>query len=298
MVDLQVLELFAGIGGAASVLGEDRITAAIDINREAGVVYQANFSGQYHIREIESISDSEFRRWNSDLWWLSPPCQPYSRRGKFGDLQDTRSCALLRIIDALSSCQPAHLALENVVGFQSSEACARLAKWLDSSGYKRQSIELCPTDFGWPNRRPRFYLIASKLSLVPWQPLKHIEISWTKMIEPIQFSGSTKHLWLSVQDQAKYLAAFDRMIDGVNRPTACFAGSYGKTWIHAGSYLQTPEGLRRFSPREVARFLGFPETFVLPELDECVEQTDRKLWKLLGNSLSLPAVRYVLSHLC
>jgi site-specific DNA-cytosine methylase len=70
---------------------------------------------------------------------------------------------------------------------------------------------------------------------------------------------------------------------------ACFASSYGKMIVRGGSYLWQDGGYRRFSPREVANVLGFSADFILPG-----ELSDRRLWHLLGNSLSLPAVRHLM----
>ncbi len=64
--------------------------------------------------------------------------------------------------------------------------------------------------------------------------------------------------------------------------TACFGSSYGKAIVHAGSYCKHGASYRRFSPREVARLLGFSPSMLLPET-----VSYRRLWKLLGNSLSI-----------
>jgi site-specific DNA-cytosine methylase len=54
--------------------------------------------------------------------------------------------------------------------------------------------------------------------------------------------------------------------------------------------LHTSNGLRRFSPQEVVRLLGFPDSFRLdPRL------TREQAWRLVGNSLSVVAVAHVLS---
>jgi site-specific DNA-cytosine methylase len=73
---------------------------------------------------------------------------------------------------------------------------------------------------------------------------------------------------------------------------ACFASSYGRSILHAGSYLQTGGGLRRFSPREIARLMGFPESF-----DLSAAPTHHAAYRLLGNSLSVPVVRQLLAQL-
>ncbi len=74
--------------------------------------------------------------------------------------------------------------------------------------------------------------------------------------------------------------------------TTCFTAGYGKSLMCAGSYLCCSAGVRRFAPAEVARLLGFPSWFRFPELLPV-----RKRWHLLGNSLSVAAVREVLRDL-
>ena len=60
----------------------------------------------------------------------------------------------------------------------------------------------------------------------------------------------------------------------------------------SGSFLVTEQGVRRFSPTEVGRLLGLPPTFQFPD-----GLSLEKRYKLLGNGLSIPVARWVLSHL-
>ena len=71
--------------------------------------------------------------------------------------------------------------------------------------------------------------------------------------------------------------------------TACFTSAYGRSPVRSGSYLATAGGVRRFSPAEILRLLGFPTSFELPP-----DLGLRKAWSLVGNSLSVDAVRTVL----
>jgi site-specific DNA-cytosine methylase len=57
--------------------------------------------------------------------------------------------------------------------------------------------------------------------------------------------------------------------------------------------LEIDEGkYRRFSPEEVLRLLGFPESFQFAE-----GLALRKKWSLAGNSLSIPVIKYLIEHL-
>jgi DNA (cytosine-5)-methyltransferase 1/tRNA (cytosine38-C5)-methyltransferase len=99
-----------------------------------------------------------------------------------------------------------------------------------------------------------------------------------------------KELWISPDLAQRYRGAM-HVMDAADRRSvcSCFTSAYGQSHIRSGSYLQTAAGLRRFSPGEILRLLGFPAGFELPE-----SLTLRQGWKLVGNSLSIFAVRAVL----
>jgi len=75
-------------------------------------------------------------------------------------------------------------------------------------------------------------------------------------------------------------------------PLSCFTAAYGRSMVRSGGYLKDSRGIRRFSPDEILRLLGFPSSFGFP-----VSLPIRKRWALLGNSLSVVAVRAVLQAL-
>ena len=289
------IEFFAGLGGFAAAWREVQIAASIDIHQTACRIHAANFDHPFWVREIESIAVEELLKLDANLWWMSPPCQPYTNRGKQADIADARARSFLHLIDLIAECAPEFIALENVRGFASSIACKRLLSQLQRCGYRWQSIELCPTEMDWPNRRPRFYLLASRRRpIVAWREPPRYHARLADFVEPEpQLQPSAPELEVDRAILTRIESAIDRCEVNDERPTACFASSYGRAQLNSGSYLRIDNHrYRRFSPREVARFLGFPATFALPG-----EIPTRSLWKLLGNSLSLPAVRYVLSHL-
>lgn len=89
---LRVLELYCGIGGCAAAVGDRaQIVAAVDINLKALEVVAHNFPHPRVARTLESIPTNIWREWQADLWWLSPPCQPYTQRGRRRDLDDPRA---------------------------------------------------------------------------------------------------------------------------------------------------------------------------------------------------------------
>lgn len=294
MPGLKALELFCGLGGAAAALGpEVEVVAALDIHQGALAIYRHNFRHRTQARTLESLSAAELAGFDAELWWLSPPCQPFTRRGQARDDRDPRSRALLALTPHLGVVKPRFLALENVPGFAGSRTHARLRAELDGAGYEVAELELCPSELGWPNRRRRFYLVASLAGLAeprpPAEPPARLAdcLLWGPD-EP--FPGE---LAVSPELVASYRHALD-VVDArdPSAVTACFTSAYGRSPVRSGSYLRTAEGLRRFAPAEILRLLGFPSWYQLPST-----VPTGLGWRLAGNSLSVPAVRTVLSRL-
>ena len=155
---MRILELFSGIGAVAHAAADRHdIVCAIDISELAMQVYQANFSSQTLIQEITSLTDQQLAEFDAQLWWMSPPCQPFTRRGLQRDLNDPRAKPLLRLIEAIESVRPSHIAMENVIGFERSETFQLLVKVLQRNNYQFSHCKLCSTQFGLPNLRPRFH---------------------------------------------------------------------------------------------------------------------------------------------
>ncbi len=298
---LTALELFCGIGGfSAAVAGTGiRVVGALDHSREALEVYRLNFPAhEARQKDLERISAEELADFGADLWWMSPPCQPYSVRGNGKDLNDHRAGSLARIMDVFREIPeerlPIHLALENVVGFARSRARELLVGMLGERGYQLRERELCPTELGVPSRRARYYLVASRSGLAPHRPVKPLpRLPLNAFLNPGLEEYPKAGLRVSQEVLARFGEGF-RILEPADPGayTTCFTAGYGKSLMHAGSYLRCGGAVRRFDPAEIARLLCFPPEFRFPEAHSL-----RGRWRLLGNSLSVVAVREVLKAL-
>jgi len=236
---------------------------------------------------IEELQSAE-----ADFWWLSPPCQPYTVRGAGRDAADPRALSFRRILDLLARMKendlPAHIALENGEGFARSEMRERLVNLLSGRGYAIQECMLCPTELGVPMRRPRYYCMASRGRLEP--PTLVVDMPLRPLGDYLDGSGPDGELFLPGDVVERFGKGF-RVLDPRDPQayTTCFTSGYGRSLMRAGSYLRCAGGVRRFAPEEIARLLHFPEGFRFPD-----RMTLRKKWQLLGNSLSVAAVRKVL----
>lgn len=289
---MRALELFAGIGGLHAACPWLQVVTAVDINRDSQTVYSRNFLSPYLVRELETIPLDWLASQQADLWWMSPPCTPFTRKGQRRDAQDVRTRGLLYLIDAAAKIRPASIVVENVFGFEESQTFSRLVDAWKTANYKVNAYKLCPTQLGWPNRRPRVYVFATQGSSPTWtideQPNYHT------LQQIISECGTDtdlqEDLYLDPKVASKYHSALDVVdLKDPKAIAACFGSSYGRAITRAGSYVATKQGLRRFSPREVANILGFPSRFVLPD-----HLSMQRLWQLLGNSLSLPVISHIM----
>lgn len=108
---------------------------------------------------------------------MSPPCQPFTRGGAKRDHADTRTMPLLHLMTLLSQMEdpPAYFLLENVKGFEGSVSHALVLHALTTRGYVCTQYMLCPTQFGIPNERVRYYITAHRRQPLPPAPLPPIE---------------------------------------------------------------------------------------------------------------------------
>lgn len=295
---IRALELFCGIGGFAAATADldIMIVGAFDQSLHALDTYRLNFP-EHPARQtnLERISAWELTAPAADLWWLSPPCQPYCERGSRRDLDDPRSRSLLHIMELLSRIPndklPVCLAVENVAGFMESQARDKLTRVVCDRGYELHERLLCPTELGVPSRRPRYYLTASRTPLTKIEPNPSSQVlPLSDYLCRLDAGDANSNLFLSSETVARFgkgLPFLDP--DDPSACTTCFTAGYGRSIANAGSYLACQGRVRYFLPEEITRLLHFPRSFRFPE-----DMPLRNRWHLTGNSLSVAAVREVL----
>jgi len=288
-----LLELFSGIGAAGLAWGGP-VAGAIDQSPYANTTYALNHGLRPKAWNLEAVTAAQLAAFGATRWWLSPPCQPYTVRGAGRDLEDRRARPLLRLLPILTEVRPPVVAMENVPGFAVSAMRGELRAALIGAGYTLRERLVCPTALGVPMRRQRYYLTARR----DGDGRHRSELGGAASIAPTRPLGS----FLDAEpDAASYIAeatvrayGHSAHIVDADDPSAvatCFTSAYGRSPVRAGSYVRDVHGVRRFSPEEVLRLLGFPAAFRFPQgLPRPVR------WNLAGNSLSLDAVRAALAE--
>jgi len=90
----------------------------------------------------------------------------FYRSGLKQDVGDKRCMPLLHILEILPQLLSIdYILLENVVGFECSEARDQVVEVLQKTDFAFQEYHLCPSQFFIPNKRPRYYLLAKRQTL-------------------------------------------------------------------------------------------------------------------------------------
>ena len=167
--DARLVELYSGIGAARLAL-EPLVTlqsvVAVDNSDAANAVYEANFGDAPRRGNIEHLDlKTLFAPGVGDDYVLtmSPPCQPYTRRGKGLASEDPRARSFHAVIDQLRVIEdvPRRVFVENVVGFEASDTRRALLNALERRGYDVREYIASPVALGIPYTRERYYLIAT-----------------------------------------------------------------------------------------------------------------------------------------
>ncbi|KAJ3373127.1 tRNA (cytosine-5-)-methyltransferase [Allomyces arbusculus] len=166
---VRAIEFFSGIGGLhygftyTQVPGT--VVAAFDVNAVANQCYAHNFPATpVSTASIEHLTANDLAKLNADAWFMSPPCQPFTRGGKGLDHADARSRGLLHLVSLLTTARnpPRYVFLENVKNFETSECRRILVNALAARGFEIAECLLEPTALGVPNSRLRYYLLARR----------------------------------------------------------------------------------------------------------------------------------------
>lgn len=160
---LSVLEICAGAGGQSLGLEQAGFghELAVEIDRDAAATLRLNRpEWNVHEGDVREIDGKKYR--GIDLLAGGVPCPPFSMAGKQLGASDERDLfpEALRLVD---EARPAAVMLENVRGLASARFTpyrTSILSELERLGYQASWQLLYSSEFGVPQLRPRFILVA------------------------------------------------------------------------------------------------------------------------------------------
>jgi DNA (cytosine-5)-methyltransferase 1 len=241
-----------------------------------------------------------------DLICGGTPCQAFSLAGWKKGLSDDRGNLTLKFVDIIEAndatrqknkLEPSMVLWENVEGVLSDKTnafgcfVASLAglkselpamKWPNAGiihGPKRNIAwrVLDAKYFGVPQQRRRLYLLAGGKDFYP---------------ENVLFDRASTHT--QGVGQALTFTKNGHSIEVFRHYTDCLYAAYGTKWngnaaAYNGSLFVVQNGrLRRFTPRECERLMGFPDDYTLLQ---GARPTNR--YQAVGNSWAIPVIAWI-----
>lgn len=302
----RTLDLFAGIGGIR--LGFERAgfrtVFSNDFEAPCKITYDANFTeAKLVVEDITKISADELPEF--DFLLAGFPCQAFSVAGYRQGFSDEKGRGNLffdiaRIIEAR---QPEGFLLENVKNLKNHDGgntFSVIKKTLKDLGYEVKVKVLNSMEYGnVPQNRERIYIVGfkdpSKLDAFEFpdpKPLTKsvIDILEKKVDEKYYYNGKPLYDKLKGQvNEAGQVYQWRRQYVRKNKRGVCptLTANMGMGG-HNVPIIFDGKGIRKLTPRECARIQGFPDSFKLPS-----NLPDSKLYKQIGNSVSVPVVERI-----
>lgn len=199
MLDLKCLEICAGAGGQSLGLAEAGFEhlAAVEIDPDACETLRLNKPNWNVVEKDVHHFDAKPYRGQVSLLAGGVPCPPFSIAGNQLGADDERDLfpQALRLVE---ECDPQAVMLENVRGLSTTRFAPyrqRVLEVLHELGYATEWQVLNSSEYGVPQLRPRFILVALK-------PEIHMNFSWPRAQKTPPTVGETLHDLMAVNGWA------------------------------------------------------------------------------------------------
>lgn len=247
-------------------------------------------------------------------------------------MSDARSNALVHICSILPQLTTIdYILMENVKGFETSQARDLYIEALQASEFEYQEFILSPTEIGVPNTRYRYYCLARRnepfsfktdsiLEQLPNRMETYEYPSIDSFLPSLNGDEDTSNYLLSDDVLSKRAWLLD-IVHPSSKNTRCFTKAYTHYAEGTGSvfcpvskkqlddvFIEIQDDslsqdeklaklktlrLRYFTPDEVAKLMSFPDKFTFPS-----ETTNKQRYRVLGNSINVAVVGKLIDILC
>lgn len=311
------IDLFAGIGGFRIALEKygGKCLSSSDWDKHAQLTYEKNF-GEAPAGDITKIDANEIPK--HDVLCAGFPCQAFSISGKQKGFEDTRGTLFFDIARIVKFRKPKIVFLENVKNFERHDGGRTLkviVKTLKGLGYDVYHKVLNASDYGVPQSRERIFIIGFKKTLkvkafkFPEPTYKPVKLS--DYLEPnskaknqeikrgdIKLFDGKKKMLVDVYGHSHLAPIRIGTINGggqgeriysVDGHAITLSAYGGGIASKTGAYLVDGK-VRKLTPSECARIMGFPKNFKIPV-------SDNQAYKQFGNSVAIPLVKKIFEEI-
>ncbi|MBF1272459.1 DNA cytosine methyltransferase [Oribacterium sinus] len=306
-------ELFAGIGAFRKALINidipHKIVGISEVDKFAIKSYQAMYGETRNYGDISKVERLDY----ADLWTYGFPCQDISLAGKKqGIVKGKTRSGLLHEVERLLEVAkeertlPKYLILENVKNLLSERFKGDFEKWveyLSDLGYETKWEKLTASDYGIPQKRERVFAVSIRKDLYwgfQFPKPTPLRVQFKDLLEE-----SPSEKYFLTDTFLKYCMNHEENHDhklGLKfTPIPRLDCTVSKTIVtKEGSRVETnfiiesDGGIRRLSPRECWRLMGFNDRDFEKAQSVC---SDTQLYKQAGNSICVNVLEAIFKEL-
>lgn len=300
METIKFIDLFCGIGGFRIAMDEackenNIIPSCVfssDIDKYCQDSYENNF-GERPYGDITKVDLDLIPK--HDILYAGFPCQPFSIIGQMKGFDDTRGTLFFHIANILKEKKPKAFILENVkqlVGHNNGQTLKVIIKTLEDLGYHVQYSVLNALDYGLPQKRERIIIVGHKDPIVftypdPVRPFKPLSKILEKKVDQKHYASD----YIKNKRKGAHKSSYKISVWHENKSGNISSYPYSCALRAGASYnYLLVNGERRFTPREMFRLQGFPDSYKIID-------NDTQARKQAGNAVPVNIVKAVILKL-
>lgn len=305
-------DICCGIGGFRIALESfgAKCVFASEIDKHAKNVYEANF-GEKPSGDITKVNPKDIP--DHDILCAGFPCQPFSVAGRQEGFKDsTRGTIFYDILRIIEAKKPEVIFLENVANLQSHDngnTFSVIKSCIEEAGYDINYSVMNALNYGVPQNRNRIYIVAFRKDLngkdfkfpEPFELTKHVEdILEPECMIPQKMYVNRPDVVMNSMDINSYSdrpvqighIASNRQGERIYSVKGCaitLTANGGGKFSKTGGYLINDK-LRKLTPRECARLMGFPDDFI-------IDESNNQAYTQFGNSVVIDVIQMILKSI-
>lgn len=307
--NMTFIDLFCGIGGFHFALSSYgcKCVLASEINEQAKKVYYNNFKIMPE-GDIKELKNSDIKK--CDIICAGFPCQPFSISGKGLGFDDENGKLFYEIVKVIKQANPKMILLENVknlVNHDEGNTLKKITKAIEEQGYNVFWKVISATDFSVPQARKRVYFVAFREDYDSSEFKFPEKRKIIKVVEDILEDNPDERYYINKEynlidqieiDQIKKdkigrigsvgLGRQGERIYSINAQGITLSSQGGGIAGKTGMYLVN-DRVRKLTPKECARMMGFPKRFKLSE-------SESESYKQFGNSVVVNVLQEIIKE--
>lgn len=298
--------LFGGIGGIE--LGFERngfkISWANEMDKNACITYRANHNHKLFEKDLRELKVEEVKA--IDILTGGFPCQAFSIAGYRKGFEDERGNIFFEILRFIDSLKPKIIFLENVKNLEShnnGNTFSIIKNELEKRGYHLNYKVLNSANYSnTPQNRERIYIVGflDKKHFTRFEFPKPVTLTKTikdllekKVDENFYYTNSKLYNELKNDIKNKNTVyQWRRKYVRENKSNLCptLTANMG-TGGHNVPLILDNKDIRKLTPRECARFQGYDDNFILPNI------ANSHLYKQIGNSVTVGVIEAIAKNI-